>query len=219
MDRATLAATKRQEIGTHAARRLRRQGLVPAVLYGRQRDTVHLSVPQKEFERLFHGGARLLDIEIGGTLEPVLIQDLQYDALGDHILHVDFTRVAMDEAITVTVPLELHGMPKGVTEGGTLEQGLMDIEVSCLPGDIPERIRIEVAHLEIGDTIHLGDLVGPPGVEFVGEDETPVVSVHAPQELEEPEEAAETQETLGTEPEIIGREAEDRESREADEKG
>jgi large subunit ribosomal protein L25 len=208
MERATLQATKRAELGTRAVRRLRRQGVLPAVLYGHQRDTVSLSVPLRDFEHLVHDGARLMDIEIGGTVEPAVIKDIQYDAMGDHILHVDFARVAMDEKITLTVPVRLHGVPKGVNEGGLLDQPLVDLEVSCLPGDIPEEILIEIAHLEIGDTVHVGDLTPPPGVEFVEDSEAPILSVRPPQEVEEPEAEEAAIEAVGAEPEVIGRGAE-----------
>lgn len=205
MERVTLPAEKRQEVGSRAARRLRAGGHVPAVLYGHQRDTVHLTVPAKEFGQLLHDGTRLLDLEIGGTVEPAVIKDLQYDPLGDHLLHVDFARVAMDEKLTITIPVQLHGTPKGVDEGGVLDHALVDAEVSCLPADIPERITVEVAHLEIGDTIHVADLEPPPGVEFLGEPEAPVASVHPPAELEEAEEVAEVvEEAIGAEPEVIG---------------
>jgi large subunit ribosomal protein L25 len=210
MERVTLQAEKRQEVGSRAARRLRADGAVPAVLYGHQRDTVHLTVPTRELEHLLHEGTRLLDLEIGGTIEPAIIKDIQYDALGDHLLHVDFARVAMDEKLTVTIPVELHGTPKGVEAGGVLDHALVDVEVSCLPADIPDRITVEVAHLEIGDTIHLSDLEPPPGVEFLEDAESPVASVHPPMELEEAEEAAEVvEEAIGAaEPEVIGREEE-----------
>jgi large subunit ribosomal protein L25 len=211
MEQLTLEATKRTETGTRAAQALRARGVTPAVLYGRQRDTVHLSIDSREFERLFHDGARLLQLEIGGIVEPALIKDLQYDALGDHILHVDFARIDMHEKVEVTVPVQLHGTPKGVEEGGVLDHLLMDVEVSCLPTDMPDHIRVEVAHLEIGDVIHIRDLEAPEGVEFLDDEETPVVTVSPPQELEEPETAEEAVFTMEAEPEVIGREKEEEE--------
>ena len=209
MDRPTLEATKRQELGTRAARRLRRDGLVPAVLYGHQRDTVHLSVPLKDFERMFDRGARLLDLEIGGTVEAALIRDLQYDSMGDHIVHVDFSRVAMDEKVTVTVPVDLHGLAKGVTHGGILDQVIVDLEVSCLPGDIPENVRIEIGDLDVGGIIHVRDVVPPPGCELLHDPDSPVVAIHASVAAaalaaEEEAEAA----AAAAEPEVIGREKE-----------
>ncbi len=202
MERATLQATKRQETGTRAARRLRHDGHLPAVLYGRQRDTVHLTIALKDFEHVFHAGARLLDLEIGGTLEPAIIRELQYDALGDHVLHVDFARVAMGEALTISVPVELHGLAQGVTHGGTLDHVLVDLEISCLPKDIVAQIRVEVADLDIGQIIHVRDIEPPPGVEFLHDPDTPVVTIHAPVQAVEAEPEVEAE--LEAAPEVIG---------------
>ena len=204
MEHTTLQATKRQETGSRAARRLRREGLVPAVLYGHGRDTVHLSVPLKEFDHLRHGGARLLDLEIGGTVEPAVVKDLQYDSLGDAVLHVDFARVAMDETITVTVPVELHGLAKGVTSGGILDHVIVDIEVSCLPGNIPGNIRIEIADLDIGDVVHIRDIDAPEGVEFLQDPDAPVVTIHPPVAAAEEEAVEEVELEAEAEPEVIG---------------
>ena len=207
MDRPMLEATKRQELGTRAARRIRSEGGLPAVLYGHKRDTVHLTVPLKAFEIMFGHGARLVDIEIGGTQEPAIIKDLQYDSMGDHIMHIDFARVAMDEKITVTVPVELHGLAIGTTHGGVLDHVLVDIEVSCLPGDIPDCVRVEVAHLDVGDVVHVRDVEAPPGCELLQDADSAVVTIHASAAAVS---AAEEEEDLGialgtAEPEMIGR--------------
>ncbi|MFP4055899.1 MAG: 50S ribosomal protein L25 [Candidatus Brocadiia bacterium] len=210
MDRPALEATRRQELGTRAARRLRAQGLLPAVLYGHQRGTVHLAVSAHEAERLVDGGARMVDMAIGGTTETALLKEIQYDAMGDDLLHIDFARVAMDEKVEVAVPIELHGLPKGVEEGGTLDHLLVDLEVRCLPADIPEHIRVEVGHLAIGDIIHLSDLTLPPEVEVLQDPEMPVATVHPPEEIEE-EAPEEIELEAAAEPEVIGRGEEEEE--------
>ncbi len=209
METMTLHATKRQGLGTHAARRVRRDGMVPVVLYGRRLDTVHLSVPFKEIERTITSGTRMVNVEIGGTLEPALLRDLQYDAMGDELLHVDLARVAMDEKVTVKVPVELHGLAKGAASGGTLDHVVQDIEVTCFPGDIPDKVRVEVAHLDIGQMAYVRDIVAPPGVEFRLDPETPVVVIHAPMEEKEEEAAPAPAEgaEAAAEPEVIGRKA------------
>jgi len=206
MERATLQATKREETGSRAAQRLRRDGLVPAILYGHKRETVCLTLPLRDFEHLCHAGARLLDLEIGGIVEPAIIKEIQYDSMGDHILHADFARVAMDEKITVSVPVELHGLAKGVTHGGILDHILVDIEVSCLPHDIPGSIRIEVAELDVAESVHIRDIERPPGVEFVQDPDAPIVTVHPPvhAEEEEAEVEAEVEAEAEAEPEVIG---------------
>ncbi len=203
MEIATLQATKRQELGTHAVRRLRRAGLLPAVLYGRRRDTVPLSVPSKEMNRMIAAGTRMVTLDIGGVQELALLKDIRYDAFGDELLHVDLARVAMDEKVTVRVPVVLHGLPKGVISGGTLDHVVQDIEVTCFPQDIPDRIRVEVAHLDVGQMAYVRDLPALPGVAFGLEPETPVAVVHAPMAVKEeaPAEGA----AEAAEPEVIGR--------------
>jgi len=216
METAVIHATKRPTVGTRAARRLRREGQLPLALYGHQRDTMHLSVPLKEVERLIAAGSRMVHVEIGGTVEMALLKELQYDSLGDHLVHLDLARVAMDEKVTVRVPVELHGLAKGTLAGGTLSHSLKDVEVTCLPSDLPEKIRVEVADLGVGQVIYLRDLKPPEGVAFHHELDTPVVAVHAPLEAKEavPAEAAEG----AAEPEVIGRraaeEGEDKEKKE-----
>ena len=216
MEIATLEATKRQELGTRAVRRLRRTGLLPAVLYGRRRDTVPLSVARKEMERVLAAGTRMITLDIGGVQELALLKDIRYDSFGDELLHVDLARVAMDEKVTVRVPVVLHGLPKGVVSGGTLDHVVQDIEVICFPQDIPDRIRVEVAHLDVGQMVYVRDLPAPAGVEFDLEPETPVAVVHAPVAAKEevPAEAA----AEAAEPEVIGRKAAEEGDEEEDEK-
>jgi large subunit ribosomal protein L25 len=214
MATATIRAEKRQNVGSRAARRLRVQGLLPAVLYGHGMDPVHLTLPLKDLERLVGARTRMVGIEVEGAVETALLKDLQYDSLGDHLLHVDLARVAMDETVTVTVPVELHGLAKGASSGGVLDHLVQDIMVRCLPGDIPERIRVEIAALDVGQIIHIRDLPPPPGVEFVQDPETPVVTVHQPIEAKE---AAPVEEAAApAEPEVLSarREAEEEEENE-----
>jgi len=203
METAILHATKREQLGSNSALRLRRAGDLPVVLYGHRRDTVHLSVPLKEVQHVIHAGTRMVTVDIGGAQEPALLREIQYDAMGDHLLHVDLARIALDEKVTVTVPVELHGLAKGAVAGGTLAHLVQDIEVTCLPMDIPEKIRVEVAHLEIGQMLCVRDIKAPGGVQFVLDPETPVVIVHQPSAEQEaaPVEGVEQV----AEPELIGR--------------
>jgi large subunit ribosomal protein L25 len=199
MERTAIHAAKRQELGTRATRRLRRDSLVPAVLYGHKIDPVHLTIPLKEVEHLMHSRARMVDVEIGGTVETALIKDIQHDFFGDQVLHLDLARVAMDEKVTVTVPVELHGLAKGLGAGGVLDHVLQDLHVSCLPGDIPERIRVEVGALDVGSILYVRDVVAPERVEILNEPDAPVVTVHAPV-VAEPEPVTEE---APAEPEVI----------------
>lgn len=205
MERPTLEATKRQDLGSRAAHRLRQEGQLPAVLYGHQRDTVHLCVPDKRFHQAFHAGARMVDLEIGGTVETALLKDVQYDSMGDNILHVDFARVDLDERITVLVAVELHGLAKGATSGGTLDHVIQDVEVACRAGSIPETIRIEIADMDIGDIIHIRDLSPPEGVEFLQNPDAAVVTIHPPVAVAAaPVAEAGPEAEAGAEPEVIG---------------
>jgi len=213
MEQTVIQATKRQDVGSQGARRLRSQGRVPAVLYGHKLDTVHLTLPLKDVERLVHTRTRMVSIEIGGTVETALIKEIQYDSMGDHLLHVDLARVAMDQKVSVTVPVELHGMAKGLAAGGVLEHLLKDVQVRCLPGDLPEKIRVEIADLEVGGAIHLRNIVPPQGVEFVQDSDIRVVAIHA--KLEEVAAPGLGEAEVAAEPELIQRKKEE----EAEEEG
>lgn len=213
METATIHATKRGELGSRAVGRLRRQGLLPAVLYGRRRDTVPLSVPLKEIEHAVAAGTRMVSLDVGGVQELALLKDVQHDSMGDELLHVDLARVAMDEKVTVRVPVVLHGLAKGAASGGTLDHLVQDIEVVCFPQDIPDRIRLEVGALDIGQMLYVRDLPAPPGVEFRLDPGTPVVVVHAPMAVKEAV-PAEAEAAAPAEPEVIGRKAAEEEEEE-----
>src|SRR5579872_1891672 len=127
-----LTAEPRSSSGSREARRLRRKGRVPAVLYGHGEGTTSLSVPGDVLYKAVRHGARVVDLDQAGKLEKALIKELQWDALGHDILHADFARVAADERITIDVRLELRGTAPGVTAGGSLDQPLHSLEVECL---------------------------------------------------------------------------------------
>jgi large subunit ribosomal protein L25 len=204
-----LPAEVRAERGRKAARRLRRAGRLPAVLYGHKETTAALTVPLADFESLLRSGARMVDLGLAGETQKALIREVQFDALGDEVLHVDFVRVAMDEAIEVTVPVTVHGTAAGVKQGGVLDLLLHEVTVACLPGDIPEAIRIRVDDLAMGQTLHLREVPLPPGVRVVDDPEMSVVAVHAPVV-----EAAAPAAEAPTAPEVIGREAREEEPEE-----
>jgi len=198
-----LHAERRTECGSASARRLRRAGRLPVVLYGHKEDTVALAVPWAEFEAVLHAGARMVDVDVDGRAEKALVKDVQFDPLGDTVLHVDLVRVAMDETVEVTVPIELHGTAAGVKEGGGLDQLLHEVTVTCLPENIPETIRARVDDLEIGRILHLREVDLPPGVTPVGDPEAPVATVHPP--MVEEEAVPVEGETAPATPEVIGK--------------
>jgi len=205
----TLHAKKRKALGTKACRRLREAGEVPAVIYGHQQDAVSIRVPAEELDRALRHHSRMFDIRLGRKKETVLLKDIQHDAMGDEVVHADFVRVAMDEAIRIEVPVTLKGTPKA--EHAVLQQTLDTLEVECLPTDIPEEILVPVGDLELGQSISVRDLETPEGVSVLTDPETVVAALTHVAVVEEPvEEAAAAIEAVG-EPEVIGREEEEKE--------
>jgi len=200
-DSLILLAEKREGHGTHAARRLRSQGRVPAVIYGHKEATLSLSLPAEELVKAIRHGTRVVDLQTDGAKQKALIREVQWDHLGKELLHVDFARVAEDERIHVTVPLELRGTAPGVTQGGMLDQPIHALPIECLAVNIPESIRVNIGELGLGAALHVRDLVLPEGVKTSLDPEAIVVHVQAPQEEPQPGAAAAEQ----AEPEVIGR--------------
>ncbi|HXT41447.1 MAG TPA: 50S ribosomal protein L25 [Candidatus Angelobacter sp.] len=191
-------------------RKLRASGRVPAVIYGRQTRPQNLEVGLNEIEELIHHSVSetiLVDLAIEGEAKSrrlALVQEIQHHPLSGKVLHVDFHEVAETEKVTVTVPVETAGEAAGVkTGGGVLEHVLFKLKVRALPKDLPEAITVDVTPLEIGQTIHLGEIPLPPGVEVIGDKKIPVISVAAP--ITEAQEAAalEAATTPLAEPEVL----------------
>ena len=196
----SLVAKDRGERGSKQVRRLRKQGLVPGVLYGHKQQTVAVSLSNEELSRIIRHGVRVVDLKMTAGVEKALIKELQWDHLGKEVLHVDFERVSADERIEIPVRLELKGIAPGVTGGGLLDQPLHTLLVECLAVSIPDSIRVNINELQLGAAIHVKDLTLPPGVKALGDPEAIVVHVTTP--AAEPEAAVEP---TTAEPEIIGR--------------
>jgi large subunit ribosomal protein L25 len=201
----TIVAQKRDGRGTRGARRLRRQGLVPAVVYGHKEATVSVALPGDELAKAIRHGVRVLDLQADGKTEKALIRDVQWDHLGKELLHVDFARVAADERVVVTVPMEVRGIAPGIAAGGVLEQPMHTLSVECLAVRVPDSIRVNVGELQLGGTIHVKDLVLPPEVKAMADPEALVVQVVQKQLEEAPAAAPAAPEQA--EPEVIGRKA------------
>jgi large subunit ribosomal protein L25 len=199
-----LAIQPREGRGTQAAQRLRRQGLLPAVVYGHKQETVSVALSLEEFENAVRHGARLVELKSDGNVEQALIQDVQWDHLGKEVLHVDFRRVSRDERVVVTVPLQLRGLAPGVNAGGILDQPLHTIDVECLVTAVPDSIRVNIGELQIDGSIYVRDLHLPPDVKAMADPDAIVVHVTAPL-AEAPAAAAPAAEQA--EPEVIGRKA------------
>jgi large subunit ribosomal protein L25 len=194
----------RKPRGTGEARRLRRQGLVPAVVYGHKEETLSISLPQAEVMNAIRHGVRVVDLRANNKQEKALIKEVQWDHLGKELLHVDFARVSLDERIVVSVPIELRGTAVGVTAGGLLNQPIHELSVECLAVSIPERIRVNIQELQIDGSIHVREITLPPGVKVMTDADAIVVHVAAP--IVEAEAPAAAEVAGQAEPEVIGRE-------------
>jgi len=206
MAEVVLVGQARPEVGTGAARRLRKQGRIPGVIYGHGEGTVAISVSADELQSALRHGTRVLDLDQNGARQKVLIRDVQWDAIGLDVLHVDLTRVSADERIRIEVNIELRGTAAGVNAGGVLDHHLHSIQIECPVISVPESIRVGIAELQIGQVIHVRDLKLPEGVVALADADEVVVQVNEPKsdaEVEAGEAAAGV-----AEPEVIGRQRE-----------
>lgn len=179
-----LKARVRSDFGKGPMGRMRRSGRVPGVVYRGGRDPVALDIGAEELGHMVHGAASehiLLSLAVEGEAEArsVLIQEIQRDVLTDAFLHIDFHEVSLTEKLRARVPVEPHGEVAGVKVGGTLEQIMHEIEVECLPTDLPRVIDVDVSGLEVGDALHVRDLPSPEGVIFVPDPNLVVFTVAA----------------------------------------
>jgi large subunit ribosomal protein L25 len=186
----TLKTGTRNPNGTAGARRLRRAGRLPAVLYGDGKDAVHLDIDAREFTKAVDHGARVIDLELDGAQQRALLKELQYDPLGLHLRHADFVRVNPDVPIELRIPLDLRGVPAGLSKGGVLNVPVTTILVRCLPGDLPENIPLDISKLDLGDSVTAGDLVLPSGVQCAEDPDRTVVTMIVPRGVSADAEAA-----------------------------
>lgn len=186
-----IKAEVRGETGTHFARKIRKQGKLPVVLYGHKKQTVHLTVEGHEFESLIRHHTRVLDVSFGGQKETALIREVQYDTYGREILHVDLIRVDPNERVTVSVKIAWLGVPLGVSQqGGVIHHNVEDIQVEAPVLAIPDEITVDVSNLNIGDSLTAGSIGYPEGVRPISA-EGVLCTVHEPRKVEEPVAGAE----------------------------
>jgi large subunit ribosomal protein L25 len=192
-ERVKLQVLERESRGTREVRRLRKQGLIPGVLYGRGKEPHAFSVPERELRRALTGGAGLhaiLDVTLDGqkTTRPSILKQYQQDPIKGTLTHIDLQEVRLDEAIQARVVVELIGEPIGVTEGGVLSQVVREITVEALPLEVPEHLDLDVKGMAIGDTLRLVDLPVQEGVVFLDDpEETVLATVTMPTKFVEPE--------------------------------
>ena len=216
MAEAKLQVDLRTETGKQAAKRLKRDGRVPGILYGLKKDASPLNMNGRQLLDVLqkYGRNVVVNLAIGAKKETVksFIYDIQHDPLSGSITHVDFKRISLDEKIHMSIPVRFEGVPEGVkTEGGIIEQVLHTIDISCLAGSIPETIVLDVSGLHIGDSIHISDITAVD-YEILLEPEQTIVHVIAPKVVAATEE--EEEELAGEEsqePEVIGKSEESEE--------
>jgi len=196
-ERTKLTVRTRDHLGSSESRRLRRQGLVPGVLYG-SGEPISICVEERELRRALTGASGLhsiLDVEIDGrgSAHASILKDYQVDKVRGGVTHVDLQEVRLDQTITASVSVHLVGGEDapGVREGGVLSQPLREIQVEALPLEVPEHIDLDVSHMATGDTLRLSDVVVPDGVTLLDDAETVIATVTAPTRVVEPEEEEE----------------------------
>ncbi len=187
MAQSTLNVLKRKRMGKSGAREIRKEGNIPAVLYGKGTDTLSLVINPSELKEALSTAAgenTLLEICVKDGEEDIkklsLLREIQYDFLTSRPIHFDFQALDMNQKITVSVPVHIEGQSKGVKEGGILEEILREISVECLPTDIPNSFSVDVAELEVGHSIHVNVLEINEGVTILHEQEDTIVTVLAP---------------------------------------
>jgi large subunit ribosomal protein L25 len=191
-----LVVQAREATGKGAARKLRAAGRIPAILYGRGRESVALALDPRTLEQALrtHGANALLDVTVDGRPElgttVAIVKDLQRHPVRGAILHADLYQVDLTRAITVDVPIHLVGRPRGLDFGGILEHTLREVGLECLPRSIPEAIEVDVSNLEVGDVVHVRDLPLPKDVTLVTDGDLGVVHVALPAAEPTPEETA-----------------------------
>src|SRR5580692_7572813 len=179
---AVVATPREGKFNKNAARRVRVSGKIPAVVYGAGQDSVAVSVDPRIITKILHsdsGHNTIFDLDVtGAATVKAMIVDWQHEPIKGALLHIDLKRIAMDKAMRVSVPIQLIGVPAGVkTQGGILEHVLREVEIECLPGDIPSHLDVDVSNLELHGVIHVSDLPHSGSIKFLGDENATVAHV------------------------------------------
>ncbi len=198
------------EIGKQGTNRLRGEGFVPAIIYGAGEKSVAIKLDRKELKKIdISRESIVLNLVSEKGKKAVLIKEVQHHPVSDAVLHIDFKHISLHEKIKVNVPVAIKGEAPGVkVDGGVLEHLLWEVEVECLPTDIPEKFEADVSGLNIGDFVYIRDLSSPSGVKIINDPETAIISVAPPRKEEVKEEVVEE---VKEEPELIRREKKEEE--------
>jgi large subunit ribosomal protein L25 len=209
LEQNTLEAQPREAGTKNRARRVRREGKIPGVVYGAGKEALAVSVDPRHVLRILRsdsGHNTILDLALDGERTKAMIVDWQYEPIKGHLLHIDLKRIAMDKTLRVSVPVVLQGVAEGVkTEGGILEQMLREVEIECLPGDIPSHIDVDISHLVFGKVLRVSDLPHNEKLKFLSDANQPVAHVTSVKEevVATPDAVAADAAAVPAEPEVI----------------
>jgi large subunit ribosomal protein L25 len=181
-----LVVEKREQIGISATKTLRRNGKIPTNYYYKGQDNINLVLDTKDLFHALHSGSRVFEVDLDGDLQYVMIKEIQYHPVTENVLHVDLMRVRRDEKMTITVPIHLEGEAVGVNEGGVLSQILTNIEIECLPTDVPEFIPVDVTELEMNSSLSVADIVVSGEYTILTDQDIAIAAIAPPKEEEEP---------------------------------
>ena len=196
-----LKAEAREHTGSKTVRKIRKQGRIPAIMYGHKEKPVAISLDEHNFVEGLHHGHRLIDVQIGKKKEKTIVKELQYDYLGKNIIHADLMRVAVGEKVKVTVPIELKGTAIGTHEGGIIEEHTDHLDIECEATNIPETIVVSVKDVHVGDALHAGEIELPDGIILVSSPDILLVTCHLVAAAKTTEEL---EEEIPVAPEVIG---------------
>jgi large subunit ribosomal protein L25 len=199
---------KNKGTGSRVSRRLRKQGKIPAIIYGHKQDPVPIALTRETVWQMIKNSTHLAELDVNGATETVLVRDVQWDHLGKEIIHLDFARVSADESIETEVRLDVRGTAPGVAEGGVLEVIVHDLRITCRANAIPDAIRVDVSQLHLDQELKVKDLTLPPGVTVDADPE--LLLIHVSSRAPEAEAAAAEGETV-TQPEVIKPERKEKE--------
>lgn len=206
MSEDVLNVEKRELLGSANSRRLRRAGMIPAVLYGHGKESVSLSIRSDEMSGVIRRGGQLVALK-GGVTDTAFLKDVQLDALGSTILHVDLTRVVAGETVDVTVKIEVRGVAPGTKQGGSVENPVYEVQIECPATAIPEKIELSINDLQLDQSLTAADLELPKGATLITDAATVIVSCAEAAAAQEEEDTAAPVD--GSEPEVIGRKADE----------
>ena len=213
MEQSELVVCLREKKGKQANKKLRKSGYIPAVVYGSKEEPIVVSCEELSLKNILHtsaGGNVIFSLKIMDKdakkeqkTETVMIKEMQQDPIKEDILHIDFNHISLTEKITVKIPVEIKGEAAGVKMGGLVEHVLWEVEVECLPADIPEKISLNISELEIGQSLQVKDIPAIEGVEILVDPEQTVVAVEAPKAEEEAVVSEVEEDIEQAEPEVI----------------